>query len=117
MLLLLLCKKVEIDGWTASLAKSVADRIVWMKASEDKPSHWTFESDIIDGEDGAVEIDTEQIDTSNIIEGKRRRRGGVDYAKLDAEMTKAEAQAKALADMRKRQQGGVVDEYAGSAVV
>ena len=82
------------------------------KDSEDKSSHWTFESEIKKTEDGSIEHDTEEIDASNIIEGRRRRRTGIDYVKLDAEMTEEEKRQKALKALQGARQG-TADEYAG----
>jgi hypothetical protein len=70
-----------MDGWRALPEKSSSNKIVWSKEGETS-LHWRFESEL--EESGALE---EEIETSNIIVGKRRR-AGVDYAALDKTMAK-----------------------------
>lgn len=68
-----------LDGWKANPSKSTRSEILWEKEGQD-PCTWTFEFDLT--EDGAVDL--EELETSNILESRTRRRASKpDYATLN----------------------------------
>jgi len=77
---------VELDGARANVAKSTTQKIIWEKGEESMS--WRFESELQETEDGSVQPDLD-VDTSNIITGKRRRRE-VNYVMANKELEEKE---------------------------
>lgn len=75
-----------MDGWTVRLSKSSIEELVWKKKGQED-TKWSFE------EDHMLSLEDAQIDTTNIISGKRRRKMATDYVSLNKQMDKEEEMA------------------------
>ena len=68
--------KLEVFGFVARPKRSSATTIAWKHKETGQVVKWHFEA----------HEDEPEVDASNIIEGKRRRRDNVDYNALDKEL-------------------------------
>lgn len=105
---------VRLDGWAASVSKSTANRIQWEKEGE-KAMSWRFEGEL---EKDDVNAEVDEVNSENIVTGKRRR-AGVDYAALNKKLDEEEGKEQDDdgsddEESRRRKKKARMDELASS---